>query len=96
MFLSGVQFRIRLDSRLKHAGMTVFGRAILAPDQGSPWTQTAEITVNSNRQIFAQPSEGNDLGIRITYEGSKLLPVCRKGKFCNGITQVSQMARILV
>jgi hypothetical protein len=24
MFLSGVQFRIRLDSRLKHAGMTVF------------------------------------------------------------------------
>ena len=25
MFLSGVQFRIRLDSRLKHAGMTDFG-----------------------------------------------------------------------
>jgi len=24
MFLSGNQFRIRLDSRLKHAGMTVF------------------------------------------------------------------------
>jgi hypothetical protein len=28
MFLSGVQFRIRLDSRLKHAGMTVFGKKI--------------------------------------------------------------------
>jgi hypothetical protein len=26
MFLSGVRFRIRLDSRLKHAGMTVFGK----------------------------------------------------------------------
>jgi hypothetical protein len=26
MFLSGVQFRFRLDSRLKHAGMTVFGK----------------------------------------------------------------------
>jgi hypothetical protein len=25
MFLSGVQFRTRLDSRLKHAGMTDFG-----------------------------------------------------------------------
>jgi hypothetical protein len=24
----GVQFRIRLDSRLKHAGMTVFGKEI--------------------------------------------------------------------
>ena len=28
MFLSGVQIRIRLDSRLKHAGMTDFGLAI--------------------------------------------------------------------
>ena len=28
MFLSGVQFRTRLDSRLKHAGMTVFGKEI--------------------------------------------------------------------
>jgi hypothetical protein len=28
MFLSGVQFRIRLDSRLKHTGMTVFGKEI--------------------------------------------------------------------
>ena len=25
MFLSGVQFRTRLDSRLRHAGMTDFG-----------------------------------------------------------------------
>jgi hypothetical protein len=28
MFLSGVQFRFRLDSRLEHAGMTVFGKEI--------------------------------------------------------------------
>jgi hypothetical protein len=28
MFLSGVQFRTRLDSRLKHAGMTDFGKEI--------------------------------------------------------------------
>jgi hypothetical protein len=28
MFLSGVQFRSRLDSRLKHAGMTAFGTEI--------------------------------------------------------------------
>ena len=28
MFLSGVQIRIRLDSRLKHAGMTDFGLAV--------------------------------------------------------------------
>jgi hypothetical protein len=28
MFLSGIQIRIRLDSRLKHAGMTDFGLAI--------------------------------------------------------------------
>jgi len=28
MSLSGVQFRIRLDSRLKHAGMTDFGLAL--------------------------------------------------------------------
>jgi hypothetical protein len=28
MFLSGVQFRIRLDFRLKHAGMTVFGNQL--------------------------------------------------------------------
>jgi len=33
MFLSGVQFRIRLDSRLKHAGMTDFELAINATQQ---------------------------------------------------------------
>jgi hypothetical protein len=35
MFLSGVQFRIRLDSRLKHAGMTVFGKKINLTQQAA-------------------------------------------------------------
>ena len=35
MFLSGVQFRTRLDSRLKHAGMTDFGEAIYLTQQAA-------------------------------------------------------------
>jgi hypothetical protein len=35
MFLSGVQFPIRLDSRLKHAGMTGFGNEISLTQQGA-------------------------------------------------------------
>ena len=35
MFLSGVQFRTRLDSRLKHAGMTDFGLAIYLTQQAA-------------------------------------------------------------
>ena len=33
MFLSGVRIRSRLDSRLKHAGMTEFGLAIRLTQQ---------------------------------------------------------------
>ena len=35
MFLSGVQIRIRLDSRLKHAGMTELGMGISATQQAA-------------------------------------------------------------
>jgi len=35
IFLSGVQFRFRLDSRLKHAGMTVFGKEISLSQQAA-------------------------------------------------------------
>jgi hypothetical protein len=35
MFLSGVQIRIRLDSRLKHAGMTDFDLAICFTQQAA-------------------------------------------------------------
>jgi hypothetical protein len=35
MFLSGVQIRIRLDSRLKHAGMTDFDLAICLTQQAA-------------------------------------------------------------
>ena len=35
MFLSGVQLRTRLDSRLKHAGMTDFGLAIYLTQQAA-------------------------------------------------------------
>ena len=35
MLLSGVQIRIRLDSRLKHAGMTDFGWAIYLTQQAA-------------------------------------------------------------
>ena len=35
MFLSGVQIRIRLDSRLKHAGMTDFALAICSMQQAA-------------------------------------------------------------
>ena len=35
MFLSGVQIRIRLDSRLKHAGMTDFDLAICLTQQAT-------------------------------------------------------------
>jgi len=35
MFLSGVQFRTRLDSRLKHAGMPDFGWAIYLTQQAA-------------------------------------------------------------
>ncbi len=34
-FYRGVQFRIRLDSRLKHAGMTVFGKKINLTQQAA-------------------------------------------------------------
>jgi hypothetical protein len=33
MFLSGVQSVFSLDSRLKHAGMTVFGKEISCPSK---------------------------------------------------------------
>ena len=35
MFLSGVQFRFRLDSRLKHAGMTVVGKELSLTQQAA-------------------------------------------------------------
>jgi len=35
MFLTGFQFRTRLDSRLKHAGMTDFGWAIYLTQQAA-------------------------------------------------------------
>jgi hypothetical protein len=35
MFLSGVQSEFRLDSRLKHAGMTVFGKEISLTQQAA-------------------------------------------------------------
>ena len=35
MFLSGVQFRFRLDSRLKHAGMTDLGLLIYFTEQAA-------------------------------------------------------------
>jgi hypothetical protein len=35
MFLSGIQIRIRLDSRLKHAGMTDFDLAICLTQQAA-------------------------------------------------------------
>ena len=38
-FYRGVQFGIRLDSRLKHAGMTVFGKEIgLTQQAAGNWT----------------------------------------------------------
>ncbi len=43
MFLSGVQFRFRLDSRLKHAGMTVFGKKISLTQQAAGKIRPAEI-----------------------------------------------------
>jgi hypothetical protein len=39
MFLSGVQFRIRLDSRLKHAGMTDFGFSLTQQAAGNRPTE---------------------------------------------------------
>jgi hypothetical protein len=35
MFLSGVQSEFRLDSRLKHAGMTVFGKEFILAQQAA-------------------------------------------------------------
>ena len=48
MFLSGVQFRIHLDSRLKHAGMTDFGSAINV-------TQQAEVNRSPEIEIAKGP-----------------------------------------
>jgi hypothetical protein len=45
MLLSGVQFRIRLDSRLKRAGMTDFGLAI-APTQEAAGSEHASDSRN--------------------------------------------------
>jgi len=42
MFLSGVHFRTRLDSRLKHAGMTDFGKKTGLTQQAA-WNRPTEI-----------------------------------------------------
>ena len=51
MFLSGVQFRIRLDSRLKHAGMTDFGWGITVTQQAAG-NRPTEIEIYKGRPIF--------------------------------------------
>ena len=45
IFLSGVQFRIRLDSRLKHAGMTVFGKKTNLTQQAAGNMTRSDLTI---------------------------------------------------
>jgi hypothetical protein len=54
MFLSGVQFRIRLDSRLKHAGMTVFGKKINLTQQAA-----GNMTRSDSKYFIDKMQSGN-------------------------------------
>ena len=73
MFLSGVQFRIRLDSRLKHAGMTIFGKEISLTQQAAgnmtrrdlnnarPLQKQSRFHSSSSRFLSAVPSSKEGL-----------------------------------
>jgi hypothetical protein len=58
MFLSGVQFGIRLDSRLKHAGMTVFGKKISLTQQAAG-NRPAVIEPDERRVIKQEKADGS-------------------------------------
>ena len=74
MFLSGVQFRFRLDSRLKHAGMTVFGKEISLTQQAAgnrpteiemkPYTIPLQLK-NLTPRIALLPLQISNVGIRL-------------------------------
>jgi len=71
MFLSGVQIRIRLDSRLKHAGMTELGMGISATQQAAE-NRSAEIeqSLSENNQPTA---ESIALAWEVNFTGSRYL-----------------------
>src|SRR4026208_2436259 len=57
MFVSGVQLRIRLDSRLKHAGMTDLGSPIDLTQQAAG-NEPVEIQRFGCEKLHPQQSEG--------------------------------------
>jgi len=72
MFLSGVQFRTRLDSRLKHAGMTDFGKTIYLTQQAAG-NQPTNIEKNFldliSKSMLAIPTLG--AGMKWHVDGSR-------------------------
>ena len=78
MFLSGVQVRTRLDSRLKHAGMTDFGWAIYLTQQAAG-NEPSEIQTNGAsgfifRLFTHRDAEFTEFGVFLKQELFTLRP----------------------